>query len=242
MAANPNDQTRMTKERRLDFVIRIWSWVIFTRLSCIAPPILYTSAMRIIAGQLRGRKLLPPRDRDVTRPITDRVKQATFDLLASRAMFEGGHVLDLFSGTGSLGLEALSRGASVCTFVDRDHDVIDRLQKNIDAAGVTDRSRIHRQSVPAMLWLAGAMREGPVRVAFLDPPYAMMRDDRERAAIELVIRKLLPMMEPDGVVVLRVPDKLDIAPQEGWRGPRIEDFGSMKVCYFQPAGATAEEQ
>ena len=70
----------------------------------------------------------------------------------------------------------------------------------------------------------------------------MMRDDRERAAIELVIRKLLPMMEPDGVVVLRVPDKLDIAPQEGWRGPRIEDFGSMKVCYFQPAGATAEEQ
>ena len=107
--------------------------------------------LRVIAGELRGRKLLPPKDRDITRPITDRVKQSVFDFLASRAMFDQTHVLDLFSGTGSLGIEAISRGARVTTFVDQDRGAIEQLEKNIDALGIRDHSRVQRVSVTSML-------------------------------------------------------------------------------------------
>src|SRR5687768_6336297 len=85
-------------------------------------------AMRIIAGEFRGRRLLPPEGTDVTLPITDRVKQSLFDILAPR--IEGARVYDLFAGTGSMGLECLSRGAAHATFFEADRSAVQRLQKN----------------------------------------------------------------------------------------------------------------
>ena len=92
--------------------------------------------MRIIAGEFRGRKLLPPQGQQ-TRPITDRVKQSLFDILAPS--IEGAVVFDCFAGTGSLGLEALSRGASRAVFFERDRSAVRLLQENIRALGVSDR-------------------------------------------------------------------------------------------------------
>ncbi|MHC4996742.1 MAG: RsmD family RNA methyltransferase, partial [Planctomycetota bacterium] len=83
--------------------------------------------MRIIAGDHRGRRLLGPEGKNTTRPITDRVKVSLFDRLAAAGRIEGAVVLDLFSGTGSMGLECLSRGARHVTFVDRDRVALDRL-------------------------------------------------------------------------------------------------------------------
>src|SRR5688500_5993687 len=95
--------------------------------------------MRIIAGEHRGRKLLPP-EGDVTRPITDRVKQSLFDILTPR--IERAIVYDLFAGTGSMGLECLSRGADRATFFEADRSAVNRLKKNIDALKLADRSQV----------------------------------------------------------------------------------------------------
>lgn len=189
--------------------------------------------MRIIAGQHRGRKLIAPRDDDVTRPITDRVKQSTFDLLAARDFFNGGHVLDLFSGTGSLGIEALSRGAEACTFVDQNADVIRRLQNNLESLGLVEQAHVYQQSVTSMLWMSSALRQGPATIAFVDPPYAMMRDAGDSRSIYLVIRKLANLIATDGIIALRLPDDIDAQPVDGLELARTERFGSMTMNYYR---------
>lgn len=96
--------------------------------------------MRIVAGEFRSRRLHTPGDASVTRPYPDRVKVSLFDLL--RGQFEGASVLDAFCGVGTLGLEAVSRGASYCVFVERDKGVAALLQRNIQELGVTDRCEV----------------------------------------------------------------------------------------------------
>src|SRR5205814_10597115 len=95
--------------------------------------------MRIIAGEFRGRKLLPP-EGDATRPITDRVKQSLFDILTPN--IEGARVYDIFAGTGSMGLESLSRGAAQATFFESDRSAIERLRKNIASLKLEDRCQM----------------------------------------------------------------------------------------------------
>src|SRR6476469_1469020 len=95
--------------------------------------------MRIIAGEFRGRRLLAP-EGDATRPITDRVKQSLFDILSPR--IEGATVYDCFAGTGSMGLECLSRGASHATFFEADRSAVQRLRKNISTIAVGDRADV----------------------------------------------------------------------------------------------------
>ncbi len=119
--------------------------------------------MRIIAGQWRGRPLLSPPG-DSTRPTADRVREALFSMLASRlGSFEGLRVADLFAGSGALGLEALSRGAAHCVFVENDRRAVETIRANIAALGasgeVLARSAEHA-ALPA-----------PADLAFLDPPY-----------------------------------------------------------------------
>src|SRR3954465_11870306 len=95
--------------------------------------------MRIIAGEFRGRRLLPPEGL-TTRPITDRVKQSLFDILTP--LLPDARVYDCFAGTGSMGLECLSRGAAEAVFFEADRSAVARLRKNIAALGVEGRSQI----------------------------------------------------------------------------------------------------
>src|SRR6188472_2423069 len=133
--------------------------------------------MRIIAGEFRGRKLLAPPS-DATRPITDRAKQSLFDILAPD--LPDALVYDCFAGTGSMGLECLSRGAKFSTFFEVDRPTVARLHQNIVAMDVGDRSRI----VPGDLfrWFnLSTVRPGSTEatgadVVFLDPPYRFLRD------------------------------------------------------------------
>jgi 16S rRNA (guanine966-N2)-methyltransferase len=122
--------------------------------------------MRVIAGRWRGRPLVAPRG-DATRPTADRTREALFSMLASRlGSFEGLTVADLFAGSGALGLEALSRGAASCLFVEQDKAALDALRVNIaklDAQGADIRA----QSVLAL----GPARE-PLDLVLMDPPYA----------------------------------------------------------------------
>src|SRR3954465_9465040 len=95
--------------------------------------------MRIIAGEFRGRRLLPP-EGDVTRPITDRVKQSLFDILTP--LLPDARVYDCFAGTGSMGLECLSRGAAHATFFEADRSAVQRLKKNISTMRVDDACEV----------------------------------------------------------------------------------------------------
>src|SRR4051795_11956036 len=109
--------------------------------------------MRIIAGQFRSRVILPPEDDSTTRPITDRVKQSLFDVVTP--LLDDAHVYDCFAGTGSMGLESLSRGARHAIFFETDRSALQRLKKNIATLGVEKASTViagdifrHFEAVP----------------------------------------------------------------------------------------------
>lgn len=123
--------------------------------------------MRIIAGEWRGRKLVAPKG-DLTRPTADRTRETLFSMLNSRlGSFEGLSVVDLFAGSGALGLEALSRGAEFCLFVEQDRHALDAIKANIAALDARARTSVTAGSV---------MTLGPAKVPhdliLLDPPYA----------------------------------------------------------------------
>ena len=123
--------------------------------------------MRIIAGEWRGRKLSAPAG-DATRPTADRTRETLFSMLVSRlGDFEGLSVADLFAGSGALGLEALSRGAATCLFVEQDAAAIRSLRANIAALRAQERCEVRAASV-----LALGPAKAPLDLLLLDPPYA----------------------------------------------------------------------
>lgn len=122
--------------------------------------------MRVIAGDWGGRKLIAPKG-EATRPTADRTRETLFNMLTSRVgSFEGLSVADLFAGSGALGLEALSRGAASCLFVEHDKPALDAIRANIAALDARARSTVNGSSVKAL----GAARV-PHDLILLDPPY-----------------------------------------------------------------------
>jgi 16S rRNA (guanine966-N2)-methyltransferase len=118
-----------------------------------------------VAGDLGGRRLATP-DGVTTRPTTDRVREAVFNSLSAAGLVEDAIVADLYAGSGAMGIEALSRGAARCTFVERDRDALVALRANIAALGLDDRATVVTSDVLA--WVP-AMRG--IDLALIDPPY-----------------------------------------------------------------------
>ena len=128
--------------------------------------------MRVVAGKFRGRALTAPPGL-ATRPTADRVRQAVFDVVAHAPFapsLQGARVMDLFAGSGALGIEALSRGAAFCLFVETDEQARGALRTNLDALGLIGAGRVHRRDATD-LGLRPASDGTPFDVAFLDPPY-----------------------------------------------------------------------
>ncbi len=125
--------------------------------------------MRIVAGEFRGRRLAAPAGQ-ATRPTTDRAREALFNKLqhAFPGRLEGARVLDLFAGTGALGLEALSRGAQSCLFIEMGADARGAIRDNIEALGLQGRTKIFRRDA-SRLGEAGTI--APFDLVFADPPY-----------------------------------------------------------------------
>jgi 16S rRNA (guanine966-N2)-methyltransferase len=126
--------------------------------------------MRIVGGDLRGRPLATPHSNAI-RPTTDRIREAVFNVLAHRFAdrLEGARVLDLFAGTGALGLEALSRGAAYAVFIEESAEGRGLIRTNVEAFGLTGRTKIFRRDAVA-LGEAGTL--APFNLVFADPPYA----------------------------------------------------------------------
>ena len=125
--------------------------------------------MRIVGGEFRGRALATPRDQSI-RPTTDRTREALFNVLAHRHAdrLEGARVLDLFAGTGALGLEALSRGAAHCLFIEESPEGRGLIRVNVEAMGLQGRTKIFRRDA-AQLGDIGTIQ--PFNLLFADPPY-----------------------------------------------------------------------
>ncbi len=188
--------------------------------------------MRIIAGTHRSRTILGPKDAATTRPITDRVKENLFNRLLSLGVLGYGRVADVFCGTGSLGLEAISRGAEHCTFIDQDREAIRRLRENLESLDEASRAAVILGSALTPIWSAG-MSEGSLALAFFDPPYAMAADEKTRPALDHVMLSLLPKLEPGGVLVLRTDRETPGHDLPGYDGPASFTYGNMALHFYQ---------
>ena len=181
--------------------------------------------MRIIAGEWRGRKLVAPRG-DVTRPTADRTRETLFSMLVSRlGSFEGLSVLDLFAGSGALGLEALSRGAGSGLFVEQDGDALKALRSNVEALGARARTTIQAGSVMAM----GAAR-GTFDLILLDPPYGT---GAGQVALDRLLR--LSWIGPQTWVSLETENK-EIVAVAGLSNEADRKVGKAKLTLLRAEG------
>ena len=160
--------------------------------------------MRVIAGNARGRKLIAPKSMRV-RPTADRVKESLFSILLSRlGEFEGMRVLDIFAGTGNLGIEALSRGAHFAVFIDAHRESVEIIQKNLEITRLADHAKVVHQDAPAALkWLARG--EAPFHLVLLDPPY---HEGLTESVLELLSDS--PLVDAGTTVVAEFSSKEDI--------------------------------
>jgi len=157
--------------------------------------------IRIISGQYRRRKLRTPKDATVTRPLPDRVRTSIFNML--RGHIEGEIFLDAFAGVGSFGLEAASRGAGEVVMIEKDRDIAELLQENIDDLGANETCRVIRGDALGAAILAGCPQ--PVHVVFFDPPYPMILDPARRERVFGQFARMVELLDDKGFAILRTP-------------------------------------
>lgn len=174
--------------------------------------------MRIIAGEWRGRTIEAPAGRD-TRPTSDRAREGLFSMLQSRlGSFEGLAVADLFAGTGALGLEALSRGAAHCTFVEKDRAALETLRRNIARLGAEGRSDVRAQSVEH-----ASIR--PVDLILADPPYGA-------GLAPIALDRAPEWLSPGGWVAIETQSEA-LSPPEGLSVEAERRFGKAHITLLR---------
>ena len=189
---------------------------------------------KIISGEFRSRSLLNIPDDLSTRPFLGRVKESVFGMLYE--WFEGANVLDLFAGIGTVGLEAVSRGASSVLMVEKNPKVFAVLQQNIEMFNCSDRAIAMQADALAQTCLLRAPQ--PIDLIFMDPPYRMMQDELGRARILNQLHLCRTLMGDKGFVVLRSPvnpNDVDFS-IPGFEGPEIHQYQkSMWTFLYSPA-------
>src|SRR5690349_5747074 len=184
--------------------------------------------MRIVAGKFRGKQLSSPED-DSIRPTADRVRESVFNILASRfgPNFDGLRVLDLFAGTGALGLEALSRGASNVIFVDTGAEARGLIRDHIEAFGAGGVTKLLRRDATA-LGDAGTM--GPVDLVFLDPPYGQGLGEKALTSL-----REGGWLKPETVIVLEEWSDVAVELPEGFTVEDRREYGAAAVHIIKVA-------
>lgn len=188
--------------------------------------------MRVIAGAAGGIRLDVPKS-DV-RPTMDRVKAAIFSSLGEEII--GARVLDLFAGTGGLGIEALSRGAASALFVEKNVDAIAAIERNL--ARTKLQGQIVRQDVFA--FLRSTQTRDPFQIIFADPPYEKTKSGGEFTTLLLKDQQLAEMMAPSGIFVLEKRPAEQTPGTPLWKVVRAKAYGATEVLFLQRAGVSAE--
>lgn len=187
------------------------------------------AAMRIVGGQHKGRAISAPAGRD-TRPTGDRAREAVFNILAHApwsAGIEGRRVLDLFAGSGALGLEAMSRGAAFALFVETDAAARGAIRDNIEALGLFGTTRIHRRDATD-LGVKPAGLGDPFDLVFLDPPYGKGLGERALAGLGDG-----GWITPDALIMLEVgADETPSLPAFETLDERA--YGAARVSFLRP--------
>jgi len=169
--------------------------------------------MRVVAGELRGRKISAPAG-DSTRPTTDMAREAIFNTLNSMGVIDGARVLDLFAGSGALGIEALSRGAAHCTFVESDREALRVLQENLRNLELSGRATVARGDAKA-----GLAKYRDIDFVLADPPYdfADWKQILDQVSADLVVAE----------------SDREIVAIEGWQSLRTKRYGRTHVTYLR---------
>ena len=186
--------------------------------------------MRIVAGTLKGRAIQAPAGQDV-RPTSDRARQAIFNILEHAPWSEGieaRRVIDIFAGSGALGLEALSRGASRCLFVDSSEASLAAIRANVAAFGIGEITRLLRQDATRL----GRRHEGrpAFDIAFLDPPYG-----KDLPGPVLATLRTEGWLAPDAVVVLERGSGEAPIETPGYELLDRRRYGAAEVLFLRPA-------
>ena len=176
--------------------------------------------MRVITGSARGRTLETLFGEEVTRPTTESVKEALFSMIQFE--IEGKKVLDLFAGSGQLGIEALSRGARHCTFLENNRDAVRVVENNVSHCGFKDNSNIVFADAVSFL-----MRKENFDIAFVDPPYNL-------GLVDKCLPLLLKLMSEDGIVVCETSAGEDLPESiDGWYADRVRRYGKTKLTLYR---------
>jgi 16S rRNA (guanine966-N2)-methyltransferase len=179
--------------------------------------------MRIIAGAFKGRRLAPVKGR--TRPTAARVREAVFNILGPA--LNGARVLDLFAGTGALGIEALSRGAAAAVFVEDHPQAVKALRRNLEDLGLQGQSHLWSLPVSSALKKLAAQGEH-FDLAFLDPPY-----DGEAAPATLQALASLDLLRPGAGVVVEHSRRETLPPQSGpLKLLQVRRYGDTQVAFY----------
>jgi len=184
--------------------------------------------MRVVAGEAGGRRLIAPEGSD-TRPTLDRVREAMFNSLVSLGAVAGAKVLDLYAGSGALGIEALSRGALSCVFVDTGRDARKAIATNLVTTGFVDQSIVAPQD--AVTWLRQASTSAGLEhlrfdLVLIDPPYAA-EDDLWSDVLSLV-----GVIAAGGVVVTESARPLAVP--KGWDAQKEKRYGGTLISVLLP--------
>ncbi len=187
--------------------------------------------MRVIGGKVKGHKLIGIGKR-TTRAITDRIKESVFEILGD---ISGKRVLDLFAGTGSLGIEALSRGAGEAVFVERDKGCVKTIRKNLSALGLN--ARIYAESVKRGLKRVGVEK---FDLIFVDPPFASpVRNGISNGSSNLaeeILKEIgqFQLVDTEGLVIVRHHSKQSLSEKVGGLVlSRKEKYGENIVCFYK---------
>lgn len=200
--------------------------------------------MRIVAGRFRRRQLLS-NPGETTRPITDRAKVILFDLL--QPQLEGKRVADIFCGTGSMGLEALSRGAASCVFIEQDHSAYELLMKNVTTVGALEESICWRTNA----FLSSFRPKGkphflPYDLVFFDPPYRVASELQPGTRLYKAWERLADprVTSPEVLLVFRTDHHAEFQPPPVWQLDHQRRINSMMLWFYRknPAsGASVDE-
>ena len=191
--------------------------------------------MRIVAGKYRRRKL-HANPGLTTRPITDRAKEMLFQRLQRDV--ERKRIADVFAGTGTLGLEALSRGAAGVVFIENDRRAFDLLQRNVQAIAADDETLCWRtDALKTSFRPRGVGQLLPFETIFFDPPYKMIADIRPGTPIYRSLERLArnDISTQCALLVLRTPKNTDFQCPAEWRLDRVIDLKTMEVHLFDKA-------
>lgn len=181
--------------------------------------------MRIVGGKHKGRPLAAPKGRD-TRPTSDRAREAMFNVLEHGVEgpgLRGAHIIDVFAGTGALGLEALSRGAAHATFVEHHRGALKVLSENITALKENDRTTV----LPCKAVVMSAPSKNPVDYAFLDAPY---ENGLTEPALEALIAQ--GWLNPGAVVLAEVGAEENLTPPQCLRLTKEKTYGTARAVFL----------